>query len=514
MSSIGNLTRQMNQLQSEIARLQRESADRDRKYQQEHQLRMQQLKHTMENALQRHNTQLVQQVQRQMEALNTELMNQIKQNHDSLKRELTQNLEIRHRDLMNQIEQYYQEMQNRIGSEVTDVMKQSETQKQELAQREYTAACGQYQSLTMRAHDELFPGRLTIHQGTLEQAYRMMAEQRQYEASAATSVMLKVNLKDFEYSINDKLLEWLQSYLRMEQSYQKIYGQIDDILTLDGEKINEDTAMYWTSHTYDIVFAHMEKVKQIIDEVEYHQRLVRDEVITAASVEHYIKTGEAPKCRELDENARILKYEIPGKLDDMKRELLSAYHCSAQRKVWAGRIQKYMADKHNTGEPRYNGFYEEKGKMADERAMYCIEFEIPNGNDRMNHYTIHIVPVFVEGEVRNHIRVFMDFRLGSAQYQKKQEIRYISGILHAIGEKKAYIGIGTDEEVLSGSSDEEYSLQPSSNGSGELLIRHSQREANAASQNGSAKNIKSGKQERQRRNIMPQQRNAQGTKIV
>lgn len=498
MSRVGQLTRQMNELQAEIAGLQRESAERDRRYQQEHQLRMNQLKRTMENALQRHNTQLVQQTQREMEELNREMLSRIERNHESLKRELTENLEARHRELLQQLEQYYQDVQKRIDTEVTEVMKEDDARKLELAQKEYHAACEQYRILTGRAHNELFPGKLMIYNGTLQQAQRMMEEQRQYEASAATSVMLKVNLKDLEYSINDKLAQWIQSYLPMEQNCQRISDRVDEeILTIDGEKISQDTAMHWTGHKYDMVFECLERVKKIIDETEYHKRLVRDDVLTVVSAEDYIKTGEAPTGRELDENTRILKYEIPQKLDDLKKELSSAYLCCAQRKVWAGKIEKYMREKHCTGTPCYNGFYEENGQSADERALYHMEFEKPNGNGRTDHYTIHIVPVSADGDTQNHIRVFMNFKLGTDKYQKKQEVKYIAELLRSIGEKTAYIAVGTDPAVLSGANDEEYSLQQSSSGCGELLISHTQKNS------GTSRREKEGEAAKSRRTEMP-----------
>lgn len=515
MSRIGQLTSQMNDLQRQIARLQRESEERDKQYQQEHKRRMEQLKRNMQNALQNHNTQLMRQIQNEMESLNVELMNQIKRNHDALKRELTQNLEVRHQEVLRQIEQYYQEVNERIDHEVTDIITESEERKRQLAKREYNTAFEQYRYLTNRAHNELFPGKLVIYDGTLQQAYRMMEQQKQYEASTATSVMLNVNLKDLEYQINDKLSEWLQSYLRMEQSYLKIADRVEkEILTIDGKRFNEDTVMHWTNHKYDMIFACLERVKKITEETEYHQRLVRDDVLTVVTVESYIKTGDAPKVREIDENTRILKYEIPEKLNEMKQELVSAYRCSAQRKIWAEKIQKYMLHKHNTGTPCYDGFYEENGERSDERALYRLEFEKPNGNHSMSHYRFEIVPVLTDGEMQNHIRLFMDFKFGSEQYQKKQEIKYIVGILRAIGESKAYIGIGTDKMVLLGNFDEEYSLQQSTNGSGEVLVSHSQKKSMGDSQNMSSKKNASDKQEMLHKTKVRRTNNLHGKKIL
>ena len=515
MSRIGQLTRQMNELQAEIARLQRESADRDTRYQQEHQLRMHQLKRTMENALQRHNTQLVQQTQQEMEALYAEMISRIEQNHESLKRELTENLEVRHRELLKQIEQYYQDVQNRIDTEVTDVMKESDIRKRELAQREYAAACEQHRVLAGRAHAELFPGRLAIYEGTLGQAQRMMEEQRQYEASAATSVMLKADLKDLEYHINEKLTRWIQSYLPMEQNYQNISDRVKTrVLTVDGKKISRDTAMHWTGHKYDTVFECLDRVQNIIEETEYHQRLVRDEVLTIASVEDYVKTGEAPTGRELDENNRVLKYELPEKLEKLEKELASAYRCSAQRKVWAEKIGNYMSEKHCTGSPCYNGFFEEDGKEADERALYRMEFEKPGGNGRKNRYTVHIVPVTENGSMQNRIRILMNFRLGTDQYQRKQEVRYIAGILHAIGEKKAYVAVGTGPDVLTGDCDEEYSLEQSASGSGELLVSHTQKPSGASRKKKAPEKGRGGMQEKRQGTVKTKRHSVYGNEFV
>lgn len=487
MSNIRQLTREMHQLQGQIARLQRESEDRDRKYQQEHKMRMHQLKRTMENAMERHNTQLMQQTQREMDALNRELMERIQRNHEALKRELTENLEVRHQQLLNQIQQYYRDIQRRIDTEITDVMKESDEEKIRQANLEYQAAVEQYQILGRRAHEELFPGRLAVFDQTIQQAHRMMTEQRQYEASIATSIMLKVDLKDMEYSINEKLSEWLASFLRMEQSYIRISEKMEqEILLIDDRRISEDTAMHWTDHKFDMVFGCLKRVKEILDEMEIYRRRSGEEIYTAEAVEAYIKTGDAPVRRELEENTRVLSYEIPGKLQDMNKEMQSAFRCSEQRKVWAEKIAEYMEQKHNTGAPVYDGFHETPSEMEepDPKALYCLEFEKPVGNGRYNHIIIHIVPIYEKGEVTNHIRIFMDYQYGSTSYQRTQETRMITGILKAAGEKKLFIAVGTDSEILQGNCDEEYSIQKSSDGAGELLVNHSRQKNNTVKQEG------------------------------
>ncbi len=481
MSRISQLTNQVNQLQSELAVLQRESRERDRRYQQEHQMRMQELKHTMQNALERHNASQVQDIQRQMDALNAELMNRIQRNHDALKTELERNLEARHRDLLRQIQEYYDEVQARIDHEVSDAIRESDAQKEALAKQEYRAAAERFDVVRRRAHEELFPGRLAIYQGTLDHANRMLREQKQFEASTATSVMLKVNLQDFEASIDDKLAEWMRSYLRMEEAFVSQNARIEhEILTIDGERLSADTAMVWTEHRYDEAFGRIRAVQKVMEDVELYRRIERDDVISIRVVESYLRQtdGEAekPDSRGLDEYTRFLKYELPGILDEMKKELASAYRCSAQRAVWAGRMKTYFAKKHNTGLPSYDGFVE-ADVSKKEANLYRLDFARPNGNGRMCRYVIHIVPVMVNGEVENHIRIFMDFRVGGAAYQKKQELKLIREILHAVEEKAVHIGVGTDEDVLQGSADEEYSLQPDASGRGEQLILHKQQMA-------------------------------------
>lgn len=476
---IDNLRRQLNDVQSQMARLQREAAERETRYQQEYNLRIHGLQRSMEQALAQNDAARARQLQQQMNQLRTELTENIRRNYDELKRELSQSLERRHQELMAQIQQYFEQLQNRVDTEVTDVLNQREEERRALAEREYQAALVQFQKVSGRAHEEVFPGQLSIYQGTLQQSL-LMQQQNQMEASAATSVMLTVNLKDFEYRINDKLTQWLHSYLQMEQNYIAVRGQVDrELLAVDGEVLSEDTAMHWTSHKFDMIFSCLEECGRIINDMEHYREIAGQEAVTAETVERYFRTGEAETARHLDELTRQLKYELPSRIREMRSELVSAYRCLGQRKAWAGKIVKFMKEKHNTGEAVYNGFGLRE-EPCDERGLYCLEFQASIGNGKVHHYIYHIVPVVQNGNTENHIRVYMDFMMGNTQFTQKQDHIMIKAILKSIEERSVHIGIGRSLEVLEGGNDEEYSLQPDPAGNKERLVRHDKASGSAS----------------------------------
>lgn len=454
-TGIRQLRRQANEIQNEIARLQRESEQRDRRYQRDHDENMRRLRTEMETALQRQDRHRYTRIQQQMSELNEQMMNQMQKNHATLKRQLTSNLESRHRELLQQMDAYYQKVQRQIDDEIANVQQEKEAERKETAQRELSAAQIQYNKTAMRPHEELFPGKMQIFHGTLIQAEKMI-QQNQPQASAATSAMLNVSLKDFEYSINECLDRILQRYLKFECLYIQLNDQMqNEVLTIDDVTLNEDTARYWLDNSFSNVFGIMEWCRNLVEQMHAYTTPEDENMVSAAVVERFIKGGTTVRERELDEMIRELKYQLPGDMKKMQIHLQSAYRCSAQRKNWAEKIMNYMRQYHNTGMPVYYGFND-----GDEADMYCIKFVQPSGNSAKSEYVFHIVPELMNGNMVNHIRIFMNFRSGNSVFEKKEEQKYIKNILRAIQETSVYIGIGRSRDILDGNSDTEYIIQP------------------------------------------------------
>ncbi len=464
-NEIRRLRRQANELERQIAEVRESTRQREQRLQEDYRIRLNELHTSMQRALDRHNEQEVRNLQRQAEELTRNLSQQIQSNYDELEQQLTRDLLNRHRELLQQIEDYYQRMQQYIDQNIVSSLQDSDEEKTALAQKEYAAALAAFEAVSGRAHEELFPGRLDIHRRSLDQAQLMMA-QNQMEASAATSVMLAVKLKDFEYQIQEKIDQWLKSYVRMEQNYTAISMRVDkEVLTIDGQHISIDTAMHWLSPEYYVVFETLGRCKDVVDGIA---RYTGEEAAAEDGAERYIRTGTAPKSRELEELYRILKYQIPGLLRRMRTELATAYVCSAQRREWARQIAGYMKNQHNTGAAVYDGFGSE-GEDADEKNLYCMKFCQPVADGKKHHYVFYIVPVVEDGATENHIRLYMDFRQGNVEFQKKFEYRFIRNLMKTVGVKHASVGIGTTPDVLEGSADEAYILRPAESGRGEAL---------------------------------------------
>lgn len=467
-NEIRRLRRHADDLERQIAHLREEARQREAQMQRAYQARMDELQASMQRALDTNNEREVQKFQQQIQELSQNLSQQIQNNYDALEQRLTQDLLIRHRDLMREMEDYYQRMQQYIDQNITSALENSDAEKAGLAQKEYAAALEMFEVVSHRAHEELFPGRLDIHRRTLDQAQLMMS-QNQMEASAATSVMLAVKLKDFEYQIREKITQWFKSYLRMSENYAVISKRVmREVLTIDGQRILRETAMHWLNPEYYVVFETLDRCENVVEGVG---KYTGGRPVTDTDVENYILTGTAPTVRELEELYRMLKYQIPGLLGRMKTELATAYTCSAQRRDWAQKIAVYMKGKHNTGDALYDGFGQE-GQTEDEKNLYCIRFRQTVADESVRHYTFYIVPVVKNGVTENHVRLHMDFLQGNMDFQRKYEYKFIRNLMKTIGVKQLPVGIGTTPDVLEGSVDEEYMLRPDPSGHGEILSHY------------------------------------------
>lgn len=467
-NEIRRLKRHADDLERQIAQLRQEARQRENQMQRDYQNRMNELQMSMQRALDTHNERETRRLQQQMRELSQNLSQQIQNNYEALEQRLTQDLLTRHRELMREIEDYYQQMQQYIDQNITSALESSDEEKAELAQKEYAAALEIFEMVSRRAHEELFPGRLDIHRRTLDQAQLMMS-QNQMEASAATSVMLAVKLKDLEYQIQEKISQWLKSYLRMAENYVVISKRVTrEVLTIDGQQIPRETAMHWLNPEYYVVFETLDRCEDVVEGIG---KYAVGRPVTETDVENYILTGTAPAIRELEELYRILKYQIPGILGRMKTELVTAYTCSAQRRDWAKKIAVYMKEKHNTGDAVYDGFAPE-GQTEDEKNLYCIKFRQIVADERVRHYTFYIVPVVKDGVTENHVRLYMDFLQGNMEFQRKYEYKFIRNLMKTLGVKHLPVGIGIFPDVLEGGADEEYMLRPDPSGHGEVLSHY------------------------------------------
>lgn len=467
MATLSSLQRQLNELKQNEARLRREMDEQVQRINTEYKIRLSSLERGITQAINQNNAQQALRLQQQIEQLRQEQERSTRAAYDQLDRELREQIEGRQRELMEQLQAFCTQAEQRINA-LGQSLTQQDAEKAALAGTEYQNALQKYQQVDQRAHAQLFPGRMQVFMNSLRQAQTMM-EQQQFEASAATSVMLTVRLTDFEYEIDDKLTQWIGSFSKLRESTGKMQRKLEEALTVEDRHISPELAMEWLEHRYDDIFELLDRCGAVIGRVERHREQLGQAQVTNPVAERYIRTGEAESSRELSELVRTLNYELPRKITRIGEELASIWRCAGQRKAWAEAIEAYMRRKRNTGDPVRNDFRE---TAREEHMDGRMEFRQPMPNGQFREVVCRIVPVLHGKETENHIRFYFKGKFPNPRFQSMYMEQYIPDVMEALQVRALNIGLGGTPEVLEGGADQHYSLQKDPRTGAELLVRH------------------------------------------
>lgn len=482
--TIQGLQQQISELKREERKLRKEYEKRIRQLENETRIRMNSLRRSLEQSYEERNARQAAEYQRALDQLRRELERERLKNLRELEEQLRTNVEQRYQQLKEELEALLRRIEEDADARLT-ALEGREADKARLAREHLDQAQVQLQHTSERAHQQFFPGRLQILANSLDKAREMM-NQEQYEASCATSVMLKVRLLELEGAIEDRLGRWLLSFQSLSSELASVEERITAALTTREGVLSEDAASELLEHRYNDVFSHTDRCRSVLECVEEQRERLGAEEIDTQVAERYILSEDWESERELDELRRTLKYELPRRITQMARELASLLQCSDQRREWAKAIAEHMRRRHNTGEPVCNDFQGPPPAPDSANQGGWLLFHQPLPDERYREISFLLLPVLHGEESSNHIRIAFPGPYPNPRFKSNYMSSYIPELLRALDRQELWVGLYSDPGTMDGSTDQNYSLQSDPKTGRQVLVTRSAGTAAGMEASGSA----------------------------